>query len=160
MTCEGLEGGGIFAIRLGAYRVAGPEEQGGIDFRSEFVIIYSHMEDDMLGLIMIFSFAAPLAAALSIRRYTWIGICLALVALVAIPVLTKVISNSQDPMGWGFAMVLVFVPALVGAGLGSLITGLRRWRSGPGKLSPVNMGLGGILSAAAVAWGLFVASDF
>lgn len=111
----------------------------------------------MIALLMIFSFAVPLAAALMIRRYAWVGICAALVAVVAWPVLTKVISSTQDPLGWGFAMVLVFLPAAAGAGLGCAITAFRRWRSGPGNIGPVNLVLGAVLSAASVAWGLYVA---
>ena len=114
----------------------------------------------MIGVLMLLSFIVPLGGALAIRRYTWLGVCAALTAVVALPVFYKVTTNTMDPMGWGFAMVLVFMPALAGTGLGSLITGLRRWRAGPGPLNAFNLIFGLGLAALATGFGLLVASDF
>ena len=114
----------------------------------------------MLGLLMLLSFAVPLSGALAIRRYTWLGVCAALTALVAIPVIYKVTTNSMDPMGWGFVMVLVFMPALAGVTVGAAITAFRRWRGGPGPLNAFNVILGLAMAALAAGFGLLVASDF
>lgn len=114
----------------------------------------------MLGVLMLLSFAVPFSGTLAIRRYTWLGVCAALTAIVAIPVVYKVTTNSMDPMGWGFAMVLVFMPALIGTGLGGLITALRRWRGGPGPLNAFNVVFGLAMAALATGFGLLVASDF
>ncbi|MEL6860669.1 MAG: hypothetical protein AAGL11_02440 [Pseudomonadota bacterium] len=114
----------------------------------------------MLGVMMLISFAVPLAAALMIRRYTWAGICAGLMALVAIPVIHKLATNSYDAMGWGFVMILVFMPAAAGTVLGGLITAFRRWKSGPGPVQLLNIGFATLLAGLSVWFGLWAASDF
>lgn len=114
----------------------------------------------MIAILMLLSFAVPLAGALMIRRYSWIGVCAVMAMIVATPVIQKLVSSSYDPMGWGFALVLVFWPAAIGVSLGALITALRRWRAGPGDLTLLNISLALILSVASLSFGLLVASDF
>ena len=114
----------------------------------------------MLGVMMLLSYSFPLAAALTIRRYFWIGVCALLAAIVATPVLYKVATASHDPMGWGFAMVLVFLPALLGTAIGSAINAVLRWRMGPGQLTAWNVIPAALLSAISVWFGLWVAIDF
>ena len=114
----------------------------------------------MLGLMMLLSSAVPFSGALAIRRYSWLGVCAGLTALVAVPVTYKVTTNSMDPMGWGFVMVLVFMPALAGVGLGAAVTAFRRWRAGPGSLNAFNLIFGIAMAVLATGFGLFAASDF
>ena len=106
----------------------------------------------MLGVMMLLSFAIPLAGALAIRRYAWLGAWAGVSAIVAMPVLYKLATGNIDPMGWGFALVLVFVPAAAGAALGSLITYLRRARMGAGEIKIVNIALAISLTALTL-WG-------
>ena len=113
----------------------------------------------MLGVIMLLSFLIPLIGALAIRRYWWIGAWTGVSAVVAAPVLYKLITHSYDPMGWGFVIVLVFLPAAIGAALGLVITALRRRLSGPGTLSPLNIGLAGGFGAMTIVLGLVFAAD-
>lgn len=114
----------------------------------------------MLGVIMILSFAIPLMGALAIRRYAWIGIWAALASVVAVPVIYKLATNSYDPMGWGFVLVLVFWPAAIGSVLGGAITAFRRWKSGPGELSALKIVWAVALSALSVGLGLMFGLDF
>ena len=114
----------------------------------------------MLGVMMLISFAVPLAGALMIRRYTWVGICAGLMAVVAAPVIQKLVNNSYDPMGWGFVLILVFWPAAAGTTLGGLITAFRRWRSGPGPVQALNVIFAVLLAGVSVWFGLWAASDF
>ncbi|MFN3213332.1 MAG: hypothetical protein ACE37M_09525 [Henriciella sp.] len=114
----------------------------------------------MLGVLMLLSFVFPLAGALMIRRYAWIGACAAMSAMVAVPVIYKLATNTQDPMGWGFILVLVFFPALIGVTLGGLITALRRWRSGPGEVTLLKGLLAAFFSIISVGYALYAASDF
>ena len=114
----------------------------------------------MIGVLMLLSFSLPLAATLAVRRYLWIGVCAVLVAVVAVPVLYKVATGTHDPMGWGFAMVLVFMPALIGSTIGGAITAFRRWRMGPGPITALNISLAVILAAISFGFGLWVAMDY
>ena len=114
----------------------------------------------MIGVIMLLSFTLPLLGALMIRRYAWIGACAAMSAIVAVPVIYKLVTRTYDPMGWGFALVLVFWPALAGVSLGALITALRRRHSGPGELKGLNGALAAVLSLISVSFALWVAVDF
>ena len=114
----------------------------------------------MIGVLMLLSLIFPLVGALMIRRYTWIAACAVMSAIVAIPVIYKLVTGTYDPMGWGFAMVLVFLPALVGVSAGGLITALRRWRAGPGALKISNTLLAAFFSIISVGFALYAASDF
>ncbi|MEO0606754.1 MAG: hypothetical protein AAFY82_00875 [Pseudomonadota bacterium] len=114
----------------------------------------------MIGVVMLLSFLAPLVAALMIRRYAWIGACAALSAIVAVPVIYKLVTRTFDPMGWGFALLLVFWPAAAGVMLGALVTAFRRARAGPGELKVLNVGLAVLLSVMSAGFALLVASDF
>lgn len=114
----------------------------------------------MLGVIMLLSFIFPLAGVLMIRRYAWIAAWAAMAAIVAAPVLYKLVTETHDPMGWGFVMVLVFLPAAAGAALGAAITAFRRWQSGPGDLKILNISLAAFFSITSVGFALLAASDF
>ena len=114
----------------------------------------------MLGVLMLLSFVFPLAGALMIRRYAWIGACAVMSAVVAVPVIYKLATNTNDPLGWGFALVLVFFPALIGVSLGALITALRRWRAGPGEVTILKSVLAAFFSIVSVGFALYAASDF
>ena len=114
----------------------------------------------MLGVMMLLSFVFPLAGVLMIRRYAWIAAWAAVAASGAAVVLYKLVTQTYDPMGWGFVLVLVILPAGIGAGLGALITAFRRWRSGPGELKLINVSLAAFFSIISVAFVFFAASDF
>lgn len=114
----------------------------------------------MIGVLILLSFMVPLVSALLIRRYAWIGACAAMSAMVAGPVIHKLVTRTYDPMGWGFALVLVFYPAAAGVTLGALITAVRRAQAGPGELTGLNVSLAALLSVTSVGFGLLVASDF
>lgn len=114
----------------------------------------------MLGVIMILSFVIPLMGALAIRRYAWIGVWAGLAAMVAVPVLYKLATNTYDPMGWGYVLVLVFWPAALGSLLGGAVSAIRRARAGPGELTALNIGWAILLSGASVGLGLMFALDF
>ena len=114
----------------------------------------------MLGVMMLLSFAVPLAGALMIRRFAWVGICAGLMTVVAIPVIQKLATNSYDAMGWGFVIILVFLPAAAGTILGGLITAFRRWKSGPGPVQALNVSFAVLLAGVSVWFGLWAALDF
>lgn len=114
----------------------------------------------MLGVMMLLSFVFPLAGVLMIRRYTWIAVWAVLAATVAAPVIYKLVTQTYDPMGWGFVLVLVILPAGVGAALGALLTAFRRWRSGPGDLTLLNISLAAFFSIISFGFALLAASDF
>lgn len=113
----------------------------------------------MLGVMMLLSFAIPLVGALAIRRYWWIGVWTGVSVVVATPVLYKLITHTYDPMGWGFILVLVFLPAAIGSALGLIITALRRWLAGPGSISQLNMGVAAAFAAMTVFLGLVMSAD-
>jgi hypothetical protein len=117
------------------------------------------METSMLGVMMLLSFAIPLVGALAIRRYWWIGAWAGVSAVVAVPVLYKLITQTYDPMGWGFIFVLIFLPAAIGSALGAAITALRRWRAGPGEVTVVNTILAVSFTVATISLGLLMAAD-
>lgn len=114
----------------------------------------------MLGVMMLLSFVFPFVGVLMIRRYAWIAAYAAMAAIVAAPVIYKLLTQTYDPMGWGFVLVLVILPAGIGAALGASITAVRRWRSGPGDLTVLNISLGGVFSIISVGFALMAASDF
>ena len=114
----------------------------------------------MLGVIMLLSFIFPLTGVLMIRRYAWIAAWAAMAAIVGAPVIYKLITQTYDPMGWGFVMVLVFLPAAIGAALGAAITAFRRWRSGPGNFTVMNVSLAAFFSITSVGFMFLAASDF
>ena len=114
----------------------------------------------MLGVMMLLSFVFPLAGVLMIRRYAWIAAWAAMAAIVAAPVIYKLVTQTYDPMGWGFILVLVILPAAIGAALGAAITAIRRWRSGPGDLTILNISLAAFFSITSVGFALLAASDF
>lgn len=113
----------------------------------------------MLGVLMLLSFAVPLVGALAIRRYWWIGAWTGVSAVVAAPVLHKLLAGTYDPMGWGYVFVLVFLPAAFGSALGMAITALRRKLQGPGEIQALNMILAGAFSVATISLGLMMAAD-
>lgn len=113
----------------------------------------------MLGVMMILSFLIPLAGALAIRRYAWIGIWSGVSAIVAAPVLYKLAIGNVDPMGWGFVLVLIFMPAAAGTALGSAVNAGLRWRMGPGKVTPLNIGLAIVWSVLTLWLGLVFAME-
>ena len=114
----------------------------------------------MLGVMMLLSFILPLAGVLMIRRYAWIAAWAAMAAIVAAPVIYKLVTQTYDPMGWGFTRVLVILPAAIGAARGAAITAFRRWRSGPGDLTTLNISLAAFFSITSVGFALLAASDF
>ena len=114
----------------------------------------------MLGVMMLLSFVFPLAGVLMIRRYAWIAACPAMAATVAVPVIYKLVTQTYDPMGWGFVLVLVILPAGIGAALGASITAFRRWQSGPGDLTVLNISLAAFFSITSLGFALLAASDF
>ncbi len=113
----------------------------------------------MLGVLMLLSFLVPLVGALAIRRYWWTGAWAAVSAVVAAPVLNKLITHTYDPMGWGFLLVLVFLPAAIGSALGIAVTALRRRLSGPGAIAPLNIGIAAGFAAMTVFLGLVFSTD-
>jgi|GEM_PF-5442595 len=113
----------------------------------------------MLGVLMLFSFLIPLAGALAIRRFAWVGAWFGVSAIVAAPVLYKLATRTYDPMGWGFVIVLIFMPAAAGSALGMSVTSLRRWASGPGDVSMLNVILAIIWTSLTIGLGLFMASE-
>ena len=114
----------------------------------------------MIGGMMELSFVFPLVGVLMVRRYAWIAAWAAAAAGVAALVIYKLVTQTYDPMGWGFVLVLVILPAGIGAGLGALITAFRRWRSGPGELTVLNISLAAFFSIVSVGFAFYAASDF
>lgn len=114
----------------------------------------------MLGVMMLLSFIFPLVGVLMIRRYAWIAACVAMAAIVAAPVIYKLVTQTYDPMGWGFVLVLVLLPAAIGTALGAFITAFRRWRAGPGDLTVLNLSLAAFFSIVSVGFAFLAASDF
>nr|WP_070960757.1 hypothetical protein [Hyphomonas sp. Mor2] len=113
----------------------------------------------MLGVLMLLSFLIPLIGALAIRRYAWVAAWAGVSAIVAVPVLYKLMSRTYDPMGWGFVFVLVFLPAALGSGLGMAITALRRRLQGPGEIEVINKILAGAFAVSTISLGLILAGD-
>ena len=113
----------------------------------------------MLGVMMLLSFAIPLAGGLAIRRYAWLGAWAGVSAIVAMPVLYKLATGNIDPMGWGFVFVLFFLPVAVGSAIGMAVTALRRWRQGPGNLTALNLILAVALAVITLSVGLMMAGD-